>query len=131
MLYDGPQQPLAAGPSSTACQEQPLWCRALGCRTGAGMGRRGLRCVLRLPLLYHSALCLAAGQNDFGISRQKGEGPPIQLIVYPGAYLKFDIPMLRRPINYFGHHIEFNQSVTDQSSQALHKFFQSVIDSRR
>jgi dienelactone hydrolase len=26
---------------------------------------------------------LAAGQNDFGISRQKGEGPPIQLIVYP------------------------------------------------
>ena len=74
---------------------------------------------------------LAAGQNDFGISRQKGEGPPIQLIVYTGAYHKFDIPMLRRPINYFGHHIEFNQSVTDQSSEALHKFFQSVIDNRR
>src|SRR5215831_21262080 len=71
---------------------------------------------------------LAAGQNDFGISRQKGEGPPIQLIVYPGAYHAFDIPTLRRPINYFGHHIEFNQSVTDQSSEALHKFFQSVID---
>lgn len=74
---------------------------------------------------------LAAGQNDFGISRQKGDGPPIQLIVYPGAYHGFDIPTLRRPIDYFGHHIEFNQSATDQSGEALHRFFQSVIDNSR
>jgi dienelactone hydrolase len=73
---------------------------------------------------------LAAGQNDLGISTQKGEGSPIQLIVYPGAYHAFDIPTLHRPINYFGHRMEFNQSVTDQSSEALHKFFQSVIDNR-
>jgi dienelactone hydrolase len=74
---------------------------------------------------------LAAGQNDLGVSRQTGEGPPIQLIVYPGAYHAFDVPTLRRPIDYFGHHIEFNQLVTDQSSEALHTFFQSMIDSRR
>jgi len=73
---------------------------------------------------------LAAGQDDFGISRQMGEGPPIQLIVYPGAYHAFDASTLRRPVRYFGHHIEFNQAVTEQSSEALHQFLKSMIQGR-
>ena len=73
---------------------------------------------------------LVAGEDDLGISRQKGEGPPIQLIVYSGAYHGFDTSTLRRPISYFGHHIEFNQSATEGSSEALHQFLQSMVDSR-
>ncbi len=65
---------------------------------------------------------LAAGRDDLGISRQQGEGKPIQLVVYAGAYHAFDTSTLRRPIRYFGHHIEFNQAVTDESSAALHRF---------
>ena len=35
---------------------------------------------------------LAEGRDDYGISRQKGQGVPIELIVYPGAHHDFDIP---------------------------------------
>ena len=35
---------------------------------------------------------LAEGRDDYGISRQKGLGFPIELVVYPGAYHGFDVP---------------------------------------
>jgi dienelactone hydrolase len=74
---------------------------------------------------------LVAGQDDLGISRQQGAGSkPIQLVVYPGAFHSFDISALQRPVSYFGHHIEFNQMVTDQSSEALHGFLQALIEGR-
>jgi dienelactone hydrolase len=53
------------------------------------------------------------------MSRQKGEGAPIQLIVYPNAYHGFDLPNLRTPVTYFGHHLEYDKEVTDQASEAL------------
>ena len=74
---------------------------------------------------------LVNGQDDFGISRQKDEGVPIQLIVYPGAYHAFDLPMLQTPIKYFGHHLEFNKSVTDQSVDALREFLQAKVGGRQ
>jgi dienelactone hydrolase len=69
---------------------------------------------------------LVNGQDDFGISRQKGEGQPMQLIVYPGAHHSFDLQNLQMPVQYFGHHLEFNKLAADQSSNALHDFLQSV-----
>ena len=38
---------------------------------------------------------LVEGRDDCGISRQKGQGVPIELIVYPGAYHGFDVPESR------------------------------------
>ena len=35
---------------------------------------------------------LAEGRDDYGISREKGLGVPIELVVYSGAYHGFDIP---------------------------------------
>ena len=35
------------------------------------------------------------GRDDWGISRQKGQGVPIKLVVYPGAYHGFDAPTPR------------------------------------
>src|SRR6266700_1406848 len=60
------------------------------------------------------------GRDDWGISRRKGEGAPIRLVVYPGAYHAFDIPSFARLI--LGHHLEFNQAATDQSSEELREF---------
>lgn len=68
---------------------------------------------------------LADGENDVGISRQKGEGIPVRLIVYPNAYHGFDLPNLRVPIKYFGHHHEYNKEVTDQASETLREFLKS------
>jgi dienelactone hydrolase len=69
---------------------------------------------------------LVNGQDDLGISRPKGEGQPMQLIVYPGAHHAFDLQNLQTPVQYFGHQLEFNKLATDQSSDALHDFLQSV-----
>jgi dienelactone hydrolase len=65
---------------------------------------------------------LVEGRDDFGISRRKGNGVPIRLIVYGGAYHVFDNPRLRAGVQYFGHHLEYNQAATDQSVDALRDF---------
>jgi dienelactone hydrolase len=67
------------------------------------------------------------GRDDWGISRQKDQGVPIKLVVYPGAYHAFDASSLTTPVTLLGHHLEFNQSATDQSIEALHKFLDATI----
>ena len=70
---------------------------------------------------------MAAGEDDMGISRQKGEGAPVRLIAYPGAYFGFDRPGLKSAIWHLGHRLEFNQSAADQSSEALRAFLNSTV----
>jgi dienelactone hydrolase len=65
---------------------------------------------------------LAAGRDDYGISREKGLGVPIELVVYPGAYHGFDAPELAIPVRFLGHHLEFNEAARDQSIDAMRKF---------
>jgi dienelactone hydrolase len=70
------------------------------------------------------------GRDDWGISRRKGEGTPMRLVVYPGAYHAFDVPSLKTPVQYFGHHLEFNQPATDQSIDALREFLGETIGAK-
>ena len=73
---------------------------------------------------------LAEGRDDYGISRQKGLGVPIELVVYPGAYHGFDIPGLATPVKFLGHHLEFNQAVRDRSIDAIRNFLYATIGGR-
>ena len=70
---------------------------------------------------------MVAGEDDVGISRQKGEGAEVRLIVYPDAYFGFDIPTLKKPIEFLGHHLEFNQLAADQSAEALRDFLDTTV----
>ena len=70
------------------------------------------------------------GRDELGISRQKGQGAPIKLVVYPGAYHGFDASNPTTPAKLPGHHLEFNQSATDQSIVALHEFLDATIGSK-
>ena len=70
---------------------------------------------------------LAEGRDDWGISRQKGKGIPIELIVYPGAYHDFDMPNFATPVKFLGHHLEFNQAARDRSIDAVRKFLYATI----
>lgn len=70
------------------------------------------------------------GRDDWGISRQKDQGVPIKLIVYPGAYHAFDAPGLTTPVQLLGHHLEFNPSATDQSIGAVREFLKTQIGGR-
>ena len=67
---------------------------------------------------------LAAGRDSWGISREKDQGIPIKLIVYPDAYHAFDAPGVN---TISEHHLEFSQSATDQSAAALLKFLDANI----
>ena len=68
---------------------------------------------------------LVEGKDGFGMSREKGDGPPIRLIVYPGAYHSFDRPDIQ-PIRYLGHQLAYDRSAADQASDALRDFLRSV-----
>jgi dienelactone hydrolase len=67
------------------------------------------------------------GRDDWGISRQKIEGAPIRLIVYPDAYHAFDAPGLRTPIQWLGHHLEYNKPAADQAADALREFLRDNL----
>lgn len=73
---------------------------------------------------------LAEGRDDWGISREKGQGIPIEINVYPGAHHDFDVPRFRTPEKHFGHHLEFNEAARDQSADALRKFLDATIGGR-
>lgn len=70
---------------------------------------------------------LAEGRDDWGISREKGKGFPIEIIVYPGAYHDFDVPNFAPPVKLLGHHLEFNEQARDQSIDAVRKFLYATI----
>jgi dienelactone hydrolase len=70
---------------------------------------------------------LVAGRDSWGISRQKDRDIPIKLVVYPGAYHAFDAPNPKTPLEPSEHHLEFNQSATDEAAAALHGFLDATI----
>jgi dienelactone hydrolase len=65
---------------------------------------------------------LAEGRDDWGISRETGQGIPIEIIVYPGAHHDFDVPTFATPVKMLGHHLEFNEAARDHSVDAVRKF---------
>jgi dienelactone hydrolase len=70
---------------------------------------------------------MVEGRDDWGISRTQGQGVPVRLIVYPGAYHAFDAPGLERPIEFLGHRLEYDKSAADQASHALREFLGDQI----
>jgi len=73
---------------------------------------------------------LVDGRDDLGISRNKGKGITISLVVFPNAYHGFDSPALRTPAQYLGYCLEFNRAATDQSIDAVRKFLDATIGGR-
>jgi dienelactone hydrolase len=67
------------------------------------------------------------GRDDWGISRQKGQGVPVRLIVYPDAHHAFDAPSLQTPIQFLGHRLEYNKSAADQATDAMREFLADNI----
>jgi len=74
---------------------------------------------------------LASGQDDIGISRPKTSSIPLKLKVLADAYHAYDVPWLEKPVSYFGHHLVYNKTATDQSSEALREFLAVNLPERR
>jgi dienelactone hydrolase len=49
-------------------------------------------------------------------------GPPVELVVYPGAHHGFYYPHLQPGTTLFGHWLEYNGEAADNASHRLHQF---------
>lgn len=70
---------------------------------------------------------MVEGRDDYGISRQKGDGVPMRLIVYPDAWHAFDAPQLKTPVQYLGHRLQFNAPAAEQASEAMRAFLDETL----
>jgi dienelactone hydrolase len=50
------------------------------------------------------------------------DGPPVELVVYPGAYHAFYYPHLKPGTTMFGHRVEYNGAAADDATHRLHQF---------
>jgi dienelactone hydrolase len=55
-------------------------------------------------------------------------GPPIELVVYPGAYHGFYYPHLQPGTTLFGHWLEYNGEAADDASHRLHQFLDRYLN---
>lgn len=55
------------------------------------------------------------------------DGPPIELVVYPGAYHGFYYPQLKPGTTVFGHRLEYNAEAADNSRQRLKEFLDRYL----
>jgi len=54
------------------------------------------------------------------MARRSGEGAPLRLVVYPGAYHAFNARSLRdRPHDLLGHHLEYNEAADTAAWDAM------------
>ena len=65
---------------------------------------------------------LAKGEDDMGISRERGAGADIKLFVLPDAYSGFDLPAFQKPVDAGGLHLEYSKAATEQSKDVLRQF---------
>jgi dienelactone hydrolase len=50
------------------------------------------------------------------------DGPPVELVVYPGAHHGFYYPHLQPGMTLFDHWVEYNSEAADNASHRLHQF---------
>jgi dienelactone hydrolase len=63
-----------------------------------------------------------AADCSYRIASWGGDGPPIELVVYPGAHHGFYYPHLQPGRTLFGHWVEYNGEAADNASHRLHQF---------
>jgi dienelactone hydrolase len=56
------------------------------------------------------------------------EGPPIELVVYPGAHHGFYYPHLQPGMTVFGHRVEYNADAADNASVRMQQFLKRHLD---
>ncbi len=68
---------------------------------------------------------MAEGEDDMGISRRRGEGASIRLVVLPDTHSGFDLPAFQKGVDVDGLHIEYSKAATEQAKDVLRQFLGS------
>ena len=56
------------------------------------------------------------------------DGPPVELVVYPGATHGFYYPHLKPGTSMFGHWLEYNGEAADNATRRLHQFLERHLN---
>jgi dienelactone hydrolase len=56
------------------------------------------------------------------VARNRADGVPVDLVVYPGAHHGFDAPILQPGLVVFGHRLEYNAEADKQARAATREF---------
>jgi dienelactone hydrolase len=73
---------------------------------------------------------MAEGRDDIGISRKKGDRSMVSLVIYPGVYHSFNLPILRSVTpgaRFMGHWLEYNAHAENDSIAKVREFFRSKL----
>jgi dienelactone hydrolase len=62
------------------------------------------------------------------IANLGNNGPPIELVVYPGAHHGFYYPHLQPGMTLFDHWVEYNGEAADNASHRLHQFLDRYLN---
>jgi dienelactone hydrolase len=73
---------------------------------------------------------MAAGRADIGLSRTEGGRSMVNLVVYPGVYHSFNLPLLRSittGARFMGHWLEYNADADSDSVEKVKQFLRSNL----
>lgn len=73
---------------------------------------------------------MAAGRADIGLSRTEGDRSLVNLVVYPGVYHSFNLPLLRSltpGARFMGHWLEYNADADSDSVEKVKQFLRSNL----
>ena len=73
---------------------------------------------------------MAEGHGDIGLSREKGDRSMVSLVVYPGVYHSFNLPLLRfvtPGVRDMGYWLEYNADADRDSVKKVREFLQSKL----
>jgi dienelactone hydrolase len=68
---------------------------------------------------------MAAGESDIGVTRTKGAGDVVTLVVYPGATHAFDAVAPSR--RYLGHFMEYDEAAAKDAEVRLRAFLHDTL----
>jgi epoxyqueuosine reductase QueG len=79
----------------------------------------------RLDELAEECRNMVDGRDEIGISRQKNQGAPIKLVVYPGEYHEFKAPShlkdrLERYLAWYAHYVKADGTPARPAAAAKH-----------
>jgi len=62
------------------------------------------------------------------IAGWSNDGPPVELVVYPGAHHGFYYPQLQPGMKLFGHWLEYNGEAADNANHRLRRFLDRHLE---
>ncbi len=70
---------------------------------------------------------MVAQESDIGVTRHKTASAPLNLIVLPDAYHKFDDPAFQPGRRYMGHRLDYDPAALALAADAVHRFLRAQL----